>query len=34
MEVPKLTPTNFEGWHTAFTSVVVGHTKMSEISLY
>ena len=33
MEVPKLTPTTFEYWHTAFTIVAGGETIISEISL-
>ena len=33
MEVPKLTPTTVEDWHTAFTSVVGKQTSLSGISL-
>ena len=33
MEVPKLTPTTVEDWHTAFTTVVRKQTGLSGISL-
>ena len=33
MEVPKLTPTTVEDWHTAFTTVIGKQTGLSGISL-